>query len=262
MQQQMYVSKVSRVKASVRVRPFIGNEIGFEECISVPTTNRIIISDFSKSIEKNYDHVFSSDSSQSEVYSFISSAITGVIKGLNSTIFAYGQTGSGKTYTMFGKDWDTKIKELARNMLEAIKRGEQYQGEEILDNLGLIPRSIQEVFYYIANQNIDPSKIRVYMSFLQIYNEKIYDLLQDSDFRSPLQIREDKHNGIYCEGLSEYLVATSLDAYTLLKRGEKNRIIRQTKGNMESSRSHSVFQMYIEYEDISQQKIYKTKLNF
>ena len=61
----------------------------------------------------------------------------------------------------------------------------------------------------------------MYLSFLQIYNEKIYDLLQDADFKEPLQIREDKHNGIYCEGLSEYLISTSLDAYALLKRGEK-----------------------------------------
>lgn len=103
---------------------------------------------------------------------------------------------------------------------------------------------------------------KIYLSFLQIYNEKIYDLLQDADSKSPLQIREDKHNGIYVEGLSEYLVSNSLDAYALLKRGEKNRIIRQTKGNIESSRSHSIFQLYVEYDDTKQQKIYKTKLNF
>lgn len=163
---------------------------------------------------------------------------------------------------MFGKDWIGKVKTLAKNMLASIKTGEQYQGDELLDDLGLIPRSIQEVFYFCANQPIDSNNIKVYLSFLQIYNEKIYDLLQDADFKTPLNIREDKHNGIYVEGLSEYLVSNSLDAYSLLKRGEKNRIIRQTKGNIESSRSHSIFQLYVEFEDPKMQKIYKTKLNF
>lgn len=206
--------------------------------------------------------MFSPDCRQSDVYNFVAPAIDGVLKGLNSTIFAYGQTGSGKTYTMFGKEWDTKVKTLAKKMLECLKNGEQYQGDEMLDDLGIIPRSVQEVFYYCASQPIDSSNIKIYLSFLQIYNEKIYDLLQDADSKSPLQIREDKINGIYVEGLSEYLVANSLDAYALLKRGEKNRIIRQTKGNIESSRSHSIFQLYIEYDDTKQQKIYKTKLNF
>jgi hypothetical protein len=262
MSQQMYSDKVSRLRASIRVRPFIGNEIGFDEWIAIPAPDKIWISDFSKSIERKYDHVFPSDSKQSDIYSFVSSAIDGVLKGLNWTIFAYGQTGSGKTYTMFGKEWDKKVKELANKMLESIRNGDQYHGDDLLDDLGLIPRSIQEVFYFIASQNVDIENVRVYLSFLQIYNEKIYDLLQDGDFKTPLQIREDKLNGIYVEGLSEYLVSNSLDAYALLKRGEKNRIIRSTKANIESSRSHSIFQLYIEYEDSKLQKIYKTKLNF
>ena len=155
------------------------------------------------------------------IYYFISSSIEGILKGINSTIFAYGQTGSGKTYTMFGKDWTSKVKALARKMHEWIKTEEQYHGDEYLDDLGLIPRSIQEVFYYCASQSIDSNKVKIYLSFLQIYNEKIYDLLQDSESKAPLQIREDKENGIYVEGLSEYLVSNSLDAYALLKRGEK-----------------------------------------
>ena len=214
-------------------------------------------------LKNKYDHIFTPECKQSDVYNFTSKSIEGILKGQNSTIFAYGQTGSGKTYTMFGKDWEIKVKNTAYKTLECMKRGEQYDEEESdLHDLGLIPRSIQEVFYYIINQNIDSSKINVYLSFLQIYNEKIYDLLQETDFKTSLQIREDKHSGIYCEGLSEYLVSTSLDAYTLLKRGAKNRIIRQTKGNSESSRSHSIFQLYIEYEEPKLQKIFKTKLNF
>ena len=68
---------------------------------------------------------------------------------------------------------------------------------------GIIPRSISELYGTIRNQNI---KLTIYCSFLQIYNEKLYDLLQDTYTKNPLNIREDKFSGIYVEGLSEYVV--------------------------------------------------------
>jgi hypothetical protein len=86
----------------------------------------------------------------------------------------------------------------------------------------------------------------VYCSFLQIYNEKLFDLFQDSNQTKALVIREDKFTGIFVEGLSEYVVNSAQDCYILLKRGERNRITRQTKGNIHSSRSHTIFQLLIE----------------
>ena len=262
MQGQMYTATTTRVKAAIRVRPFLESEVGIDEWISFPSHDKISVSDFTKTVDKKYDYVFTPDCKQSDVYSFVDKSLEGILKGINSTIFAYGQTGSGKTFTMFGKDWESNVKKLAHEMHQAMKTNEVYHGEEILDKLGLIPRVIQEVFYYCSSKSIDPEDIKIYLSFLQIYNEKIYDLFQDADFKSPLQIRQDKENGIYVEGLSEYQVSNSLDAYALLKRGERNRIIRATKINMESSRSHSIFQFFIEYNNTKVQKIYKTKLNF
>jgi len=81
----------------------------------------------------------------------------------------------------------------------------------------------------------------VYCSFLQIYNEKLFDLLQDRRSDKPLQIREDKHNGIFVEGQSEYVVNNAQDCFMLLKRGEQSRITRQTSSNIHSSRSHTIF---------------------
>ena len=86
----------------------------------------------------------------------------------------------------------------------------------------------------------------MYCSFLQIYNEKLFDLFQDKESSKPLVIREDKFSGIFVEGLSEYVVTNAQDCFMLLKRGERNRITRQTKGNIHSSRSHTIFQLQIE----------------
>lgn len=61
---------------------------------------------------------------------------------------------------------------------------------------------------------------------MQIYNERIYDLLQDVETKKPLKIREDNKDGIYVEGLSEYIVQTEKDCFALLRRGELNRITR------------------------------------
>lgn len=70
-------------------------------------------------------------------------------------------------------------------------------------NQGIIPRCIGELYQAIRTQGL---KVTTYCSFLQIYNEKLYDLLQDTYTKHPLQIREDKVQGIYVEGLSEYIV--------------------------------------------------------
>lgn len=72
----------------------------------------------------------------------------------------------------------------------------------------------------------------VYCSFIQIYNEKLFDLLQDPKQKNPLNIREDKMQGIYVEGLAEYVVQNEYDCLTLLKRGERSRAVRQTKMNL------------------------------
>ena len=84
-------------------------------------------------------------------------------------------------------------------------------------------------------------RFTVYCSFLQIYNEKLFDLFQDKENSKPLIIREDKFSGIFVEGLSEYVVTNAQDCFILLKRGERNRITRQTRSNIHSSRSHTIF---------------------
>jgi hypothetical protein len=108
----------------------------------------------------------------------------------------------------------------------------------------------------------DEPPFTVYCSFLQIYNEKLYDLLQDRKNDKPLVIREDKHAGIFVEGQSEYIVQSAQDCFKLLKRGEQSRITRQTTSNIHSSRSHTIFQLLIESsQPDAKGMLFKGKLN-
>eukprot|EP00826_Nyctotherus_ovalis_P058732 TRINITY_DN8099_c0_g5_i1.p1 TRINITY_DN8099_c0_g5~~TRINITY_DN8099_c0_g5_i1.p1 ORF type:complete len:548 (+),score=171.12 TRINITY_DN8099_c0_g5_i1:100-1743(+) len=148
-----------------------------------------------------------------------------VFNGISSTIFAYGQTGSGKTHTMFGPNY--------RRIVEG--------GFALDESDGIIPRAVCSFFK-------DPrlAEYRVYCSFMQLYNEKLYDLLEDDERKHTLQIRENKVTGINVEGLSKHEVATAEDCLSLLVLGESNRVVRQTKLNTSSSRSHVIFQLEFE----------------
>jgi hypothetical protein len=191
--------------------------------------------------------------------------------GYNATIFAYGQTGSGKTYTMFGQHWEDNAR--GQNTIGSLRfDGDIDRFLRDKERLGIIPRSIEYIFTDLErmvaermdsmeDMHADPG-FTVYCSFLQIYNEKLYDLLQDKDQSRPLVIREDKYAGIFVEGQSEYVVTNAQDCFTLLKRGEASRITRQTRSNIHSSRSHTIFQLLIESNSPdSKGQIFRGKLN-
>ena len=175
---------------------------------------------------------------------------------------------------MFGKGFDTQeqVKGLSRptqnidrflSQKSSASKG-QVTVASIADinsssERGIIPRCITDLFNKIRQDEIGVS---VYCSFVQIYNEKLFDLLQDPGQKNPLAIREDKMQGIYVEGLSEYVVQNEYDCLRLLKRGERNRITRQTKMNIQSSRSHTIFQFLLESEKIDGKGMIKrSKLN-
>jgi kinesin family protein 18/19 len=88
---------------------------------------------------------------------------------------------------------------------------------DMLEEEGIIPRAIAAVFSGLGDG------IAVYCSFLQIYNEKVYDLLRKNTFDNPIEIREDQDSIAHAEGLSEYIITKKEDCLELLLRGEKNR---------------------------------------
>jgi kinesin family protein 1 len=139
-------------------------------------------------------------------------------KGLNNTIFAYGQTGAGKSYSIFG-----------------------YPG-----NAGIIPMAATELFVKI-NAETDPAiRYEVSVQMVEIYMEKIQDLLVASNKRgNPLPIKQNKA-GVYVQGATKTPVSNYADIQRVIDKGEGNRTIGATQMNQTSSRSHTVVTIYFQ----------------
>ncbi|XP_072873629.1 centromere-associated protein E isoform X7 [Chlorocebus sabaeus] len=206
------------VAVCVRVRPLNSREESLGETAQVywkTDSNAIYQVDGSKSF--NFDRVFHGNETTKNVYEEIAAPIIdSAIQGYNGTIFAYGQTASGKTYTMMGSE----------------------------DHLGVTPRAIHDIFQKIKKFPDREFLLRV--SYMEIYNETITDLLCGTQKMKPLIIREDVNRNVYVADLTEEVVYTSEMALKWITKGEKNRHYGETKMNQRSSRSHTIFRMILE----------------
>ncbi|CAN6450023.1 unnamed protein product [Victoria cruziana] len=166
--------------------------------------------------EKRYsfDHAFGPGCTNTDVYRNISSIIAGIVQGLNATIFAYGSTGSGKTYTMVGTRQDP----------------------------GLMVLSLRMIFDLI-DKNKSTDDFEVTCSYLEVYNEVIYDLLERSS--GHLELREDPEHGITVAGLRSVKVHSADKIVELLNLGNSRRKTESTEANATSSRSHAVLEIIV-----------------
>uniref|UniRef100_A0A5B7AAU8 Kinesin-like protein n=1 Tax=Davidia involucrata TaxID=16924 RepID=A0A5B7AAU8_DAVIN len=163
----------------------------------------------------SFDYAFGPDSTNSDVYKkSISSIIAGVVQGLNATVFAYGSTGSGKTYTMVGTR----------------------------DDPGLMVLSLHTIFDLIKGDN-SSDEFKVTCSYLEVYNEVIYDLLEKSS--GHLELREDPEKGIVVAGLRSIKVHSADKILELLNLGNSRRKTESTEVNETSSRSHAVLEIAV-----------------
>ena len=187
-----------------------------------------------QTINFNFDYIFPPTSTQKEIYESSSEEIiASVLQGYNGTIFAYGQTSSGKTYTMTG-EINSPEKE------------------------GIIPRMIHYVFDQILHSENLEIEFTVKVSFIEIYMEKIKDLIDIS--RVNLQIHESKEKGIYIENLSEYYVSNEQELLDYIKIGNQNRTIASTNMNDTSSRSHSMVILSISQRNVVDNGVKNGKL--
>uniref|UniRef100_A0A3B4AE49 Uncharacterized protein n=1 Tax=Periophthalmus magnuspinnatus TaxID=409849 RepID=A0A3B4AE49_9GOBI len=138
-------------------------------------------------------------------------------QGYNACIFAYGQTGSGKSFSMMGNS----------------------------EQPGLIPRLCCSLFERVHKEENESHNFKVEVSYMEIYNEKVRDLLDPKGSRQSLKVREHKVLGPYVDGLSQLAVTSFEDIEVLMSEGNKSRTVAATNMNEESSRSHAVFSIIV-----------------
>ena len=173
-----------------------------------------------------FTRILDATTTQDQAFDVIAAPVVdSVLEGYNGTIFAYGQTGSGKTFTITG-------------------------GAERYADRGIIPRALSYVFAKLAEQPGIEFEVRI--SYLEIYNEAGYDLLDPSHETKGLEdlpkvsLQEDHDGKIHVRNLSAQLARNEEEALNLLFVGDTNRMISETPMNMASSRSHCIFTVAIE----------------
>uniref|UniRef100_A0A8C5VYX7 Kinesin family member 13A n=1 Tax=Microcebus murinus TaxID=30608 RepID=A0A8C5VYX7_MICMU len=214
----------TKVKVAVRVRPMNRRELELNtKCVVEMEGNQTVLHPppvFA------FDYCFwSMDESnttkyagQEVVFKCLGEGILEkAFQGYNACIFAYGQTGSGKSFSMMGH----------------------------AEQLGLIPRLCCALFKRISLEQNESQTFKVEVSYMEIYNEKVRDLLDPKGSRQSLKVREHKVLGPYVDGLSQLAVTSFEDIESLMSEGNKSRTVAATNMNEESSRSHAVFNIII-----------------
>ena len=164
-----------------------------------------------------FDQVLPMDISQAQVFDRVGKhVVQNALDGYNSTVFAYGQTGSGKTFTITG-------------------------GSERYEDRGIIPRALSMIFQAFRDRS-DCSR-SAHVSYMEIYNEQGFDLLNESSGAKNLQdlprvrMMEDEHGNFHLRNLSMHRATSEEEALNLLFLGDTNRAISETAMNQASSRS-------------------------
>ncbi|XP_078443124.1 P-loop containing nucleoside triphosphate hydrolases superfamily protein [Wolffia australiana] len=202
---------MERIGVIVRARPLSAEDAKYSPWKLAGNTIGI----GNQSVKFEFDRIFGDGCSTREVYEARTREIVAsVVRGFNGTVFAYGQTNSGKTYTMRGSPKE----------------------------LGIIPLAVHDLFKTI--EECTDREFLVRMSYMEIYNEEINDLLAPEHRR--LQIHESLERGIFVAGLREEIVVSPEQIIGLMEFGEAHRHVGETNMNVHSSRSHTIFRMIIE----------------
>eukprot|EP00947_MAST-08B_sp_MAST-8B-sp1_P005331 g5331.t1 len=254
----MAESSDEHMQVVVRIRPRLPTEEAdpSEEVVEAGRDGELTIQTSKHNVSCRFDHVFGPSAQQQDVYPAVRDCAMSVLEGINATIFAYGPTGTGKTHTMLG---DGSFEE----GLVTAPRPTTVNGDErrLLHaaSWGIIPRVVSDLFGAgRAGQGADGKgrTVAVSVSYMQIYNDNVFDLLQNRRFQKPLQIKETLRKfgrgtkvEVYVSGLSQFRVSTLDEMFELLSVGSYHRAVRATEYNEESSRSHAVLQLTVEVEE-------------
>ncbi|XP_046469439.1 kinesin-like protein KIF14 isoform X3 [Neodiprion pinetum] len=235
-EQTMCEGEQSNLTVGVRVRPLNFKELNDQRITAIVEANgqNITVECESSRHTFMYDHCFVSyadsctpqHATQEVVFkNMVLPLVENAFEGYNACLFAYGQTGSGKSYSMMGTETC---------------------GSELGSEAGIIPRFCHEIFC----RSMRNSKVvtTVEISYFEIYNEKIHDLLgvnTSGGKRAPLKVREHPVFGPYVVDLSQHGVNSYEDLQGWLKVGNSQRATAATGMNEKSSRSHSIFSVIL-----------------
>lgn len=230
---------MENIKVYIRIRPKNKKEENDNALIVDSNLDKITVSnqENKESVNFTFDKIYDYITSQDQLYKDIGEKPVKIVcDGYNTTIFAYGATGSGKTFTMFGSETVA----------------------------GITQRACETLFTSISKNTVE---YVVKCSFLEIYQERIRDLLdenqkwnENSDNNPNLKIRKNDIRGIYVQDLTEKFVNNTHDILEIIKEGAKQRSTGQTALNSVSSRSHSVLTISLKQTLSDKSEIY-SKLN-
>jgi len=237
------------VRVLCRVRPLLPTEAGQSNShIQLPAdmkSGKLNLVDHSRHdvrgnrTEKVYTFdftgLFGPDSTQAEVFEELKQLIQCGLLGFNVCVFAYGQTGSGKTYTMSGEDTE--------------------------ETRGMIPRTIDFLYEEIEVMKQRGWEFKTFVSFVEIYNETLRDLLDESDSPKELMIKTSKSEGLHVTNLIVEEVRNARELSALLKTANANRAVAWSDMNAHSSRSHSICQLVLQGVHAATGEKYRSKLN-
>ncbi|KAL2866791.1 putative kinesin family protein (KipA) [Aspergillus lucknowensis] len=210
------------VIVSVRVRPNVNGESSTNADWAVDSRRGLLAYNGKEGGDYYYDNLFSAHENNARVYdSAAKRLVRRVMEGYHGTVFAYGMTGTGKTFSMQGT----------------------------ATSPGVIPLAITDIFSFIRETPHREFLLRV--SYLEIYNEKIHDLLSASTTapnsqQEEIKLREDSKRGVYATPLKEEIVQSPTQLLRVIARGDHARRTGSTQFNARSSRSHAVVQIVVE----------------
>ncbi|CAG9560181.1 unnamed protein product [Danaus chrysippus] len=207
-----------------QMRPF------FYQGVQQPNKN--FLKRANKELKFVFDNVCGQNSTNRDVFEIATKdMLNSLMEGYNCSVFVYGATGAGKTFTMIGNK----------------------------ENPGITYLTMEHLFYTINSFEKD-REFDIGVSYIEVYNENVYDLLKPSS--TPLQLREDSKYGVMVAGLTLNNIKTARELLNMLENGNKKRTQHPTDANAESSRSHAVFQVYVtmRYKTSSQLRLVKLSM--
>ncbi|XP_021491501.1 kinesin-like protein KIF22 [Meriones unguiculatus] len=217
----------ARVKVAVRLRPFMDEKTETNEppCVRGIDSCSLEVANwrnYQETLKYQFDAFYGEKSTQQDIYlGSVQPILKHLLEGQNASVLAYGPTGAGKTHTMLGSP----------------------------EQPGVIPRALMDLLQLTREESAEgrPWDLSVTMSYLEIYQEKVLDLLDPTS--GDLAIREDCRGNILIPGLTQKPISTFSDFEQHFLPASRNRVVGATRLNQRSSRSHAVLLVKVEQRE-------------